>query len=67
MAGQQRVAGMGGVIGLDLGAALRMAEALGYDRRWAAELLPYGEAGLVAALNKNAKQTDDAKQKDEPS
>lgn len=50
--GQLRVGGLGGVTGIDLGAALSLAEALGYDRRAMALLLPAGESGLVAALNK---------------
>lgn len=41
---------MGGVIGLDQPALLQLAEALGYDRRAAALLLPYAEAGMVSAL-----------------
>lgn len=55
--GQLRVAGMGGVTGLDLGVALRVGQALGYDDRALALLLPAVEAGAVAALNR--KDEDD--------
>ncbi|MDJ0685400.1 MAG: hypothetical protein QNJ84_11915 [Alphaproteobacteria bacterium] len=55
-AGQLRLGGMGGVAGLDLGAAFTMASALGYDRKAMALLLPAAERGLVAALN--AKRTE---------
>ncbi|GAB4387219.1 DUF7697 family protein [Albidovulum sp.] len=48
--GQLRLA-PGAVIGIDLVAALRLGEALGYDAAALAELLPAGEAGLVRALN----------------
>ncbi len=41
----------GAVVGIDLAAALRLGEALGYDAHALAELLPAGEAGLVKALN----------------
>ena len=50
--GQLRLGGMGGVVGIDLAAALGMAGALGYDERALADLLPAGERGLVKALNK---------------
>lgn len=50
-AGQLRVAPGGGAVGLDMGAALRLAEALGYAAAAAAELLPAAEAGLVKAIN----------------
>jgi hypothetical protein len=41
----------GAVVGLDLGAALGMGAAAGYDVAGLAELLPAGEAGMVQALN----------------
>uniref|UniRef100_UPI001B7F8A0F DUF7697 family protein n=1 Tax=Erythrobacter cryptus TaxID=196588 RepID=UPI001B7F8A0F len=41
----------GAVIGLDMAAALAMAEALGIDRRAAAEFLPAIEAMMVRAIN----------------
>lgn len=56
-AGQLRTAGMGGVVGIDVGAALALGHALGFDEHALAELLPAAEAGLVAGLGK---QTPDA-------
>ena len=41
----------GVVLGWDLSAALAMAEALGIDRRAAAEFLPILEAEMVRQLN----------------
>jgi hypothetical protein len=41
----------GVVLGWDMGAALAMADALGVDRRAAAELLPVLEAVMVRKLN----------------
>ena len=41
----------GVVLGWDMSAALAMAEALGVDRRAAAELLPIIEAVMVRKLN----------------
>ena len=49
-AGQIRVIS-GAVIGLDMGAALGMGAAAGYDAGGLAELLPAGEAGMVGAIN----------------
>jgi hypothetical protein len=49
----------GAVIGLDLGAALGMAAAAGYDAMALAELLPAGEAGLVAAINERLKRDNE--------
>lgn len=54
--GQLRIA-PGAVIGIDIGVALSLGEALGYDLQALAELLPAGEAGMVKALNG---QTGDA-------
>jgi len=55
IAGRQiRIAPSGSVIGLDLGAALGMAAALGYNTAAAAELLPAAEAGIVAAVDEAA-------------
>ena len=48
--GQLRVT-HGAAIGIDACAALRLGEALGYDVRPLAELLPAGEAGMIKALN----------------
>jgi len=50
-AGQLRVAPAGGIVGFDMTAALRVAEALGYDPAAVAELLPAAEAGAVKAIN----------------
>ncbi|MEX6725935.1 MULTISPECIES: DUF7697 family protein [Sphingomonadales] len=41
----------GAVLGLDLAAALAMAEALGIDARAAAEFLPAIEAMMVRGIN----------------
>ena len=46
--GQLRTAGMGGVSGLDLPAALEMARLRGYDQSMMAQLLPGCEAGIVS-------------------
>lgn len=48
--GQIRTAAMGGVTGIDLGVAMRLGDALGYDAAALAFLLPMAEAGTVAAL-----------------
>ena len=52
----QRCAGQiraipGAVLGLDFGAAMTIGAALGYDAVALAELLPSGEAGMIAAIN----------------
>lgn len=48
---QVRVGAMGGgVVGLDFPALLRMGEALGYDVRGVAEMLPALEAGMLSGL-----------------
>lgn len=39
------------VVGIDMNAALKMAEALGYDSGATAVLLPACEAGMVSAIN----------------
>jgi hypothetical protein len=49
----------GAVIGLDLGAALSVGAAAGYDAIALAELLPAGEAGLVAAINERLKRDNE--------
>jgi hypothetical protein len=49
-AGQLRTSPFG-VVGLDMGAAIKIGEALGYDAPALAELLPSCEAGIVAAMN----------------
>ena len=47
---QLRLSALGGVIGLDLGVALRLSDSLGYDQSAMAELLPCAEQGLIMAL-----------------
>jgi hypothetical protein len=47
---QVRLAPSGHVVGIDVDAALRMAEARGSDVAVLSELLPAAEAGLVEAL-----------------
>lgn len=43
--------GIGGVVtGIDMAAALKLAEACGYDLRALSELLPAGEAGLLEGM-----------------
>jgi hypothetical protein len=49
-AGQLRFAPNGAVTGIDLGAAMHLAEALGYDDATVADLLPDAEAGLLEGL-----------------
>jgi hypothetical protein len=49
--GQLRLAPSGHVIGIDMDAALRLANARGYDLQVLSELLPAAEAGSVAALS----------------
>jgi hypothetical protein len=48
--GQVRLAPSGHVTGIDMDAALRIAEARGSDLAVLSELLPAAEAGLVEAL-----------------
>lgn len=47
---QLRVSPAGGVLGLDMGVALRMAEALGYRVADVARLLPWAESGLLTGV-----------------
>jgi len=49
-AGQLRMAQFA-VIGLDMNAAIKIGEALGYDATGLAELLPACENGMMAAMN----------------
>jgi hypothetical protein len=46
----------GAVVGLDFSAALAIGVALGYDVTALAELLPAGEAGMIAAINERLKR-----------
>lgn len=48
----------GAVLGLDMGAALAMAKALGVDALVAAELLPEIEAVMVRKLNEQLTERD---------
>jgi hypothetical protein len=52
--GQLRLPPSGHVIGIDMDAVLRMAEARGHDLGILSELLPAGEVGLVEALCSDA-------------
>lgn len=52
VSGQLRLGPMGGVVGIDLGAALAVGAALGIDGMAVAELLPVIETRMVKALNK---------------
>lgn len=49
-----RTAGMGGIVGIDMGAALAMAQAMGYDVEEMAELLPWAEQGILKAFTKDS-------------
>ena len=49
--GQLRLAPSGHVMGIDMTAALRVAEARGCDLAVVSELLPAAENGLVEAMN----------------
>jgi hypothetical protein len=49
----------GAVLGLDMGAALAMAQALGVDALVAAELLPAIEAVMVRKLNERIEVSKD--------
>jgi hypothetical protein len=46
----------GAAIGLDFAAALAVGAALGYDAAALAELLPAGEAGMIAVINERLKR-----------
>jgi hypothetical protein len=60
--GQVRTAGMGGVVGIDLMAVLTVAEAIGYDLRAMALLVPAVEAGMVTGYRKLDEQTADSEE-----
>ena len=51
--GQLRLAPSGRVIGIEMGAALKIGAARGCDLAALSELLPAAEAGLVEALSTN--------------
>jgi hypothetical protein len=46
----------GAAVGLDFAAALAVGAALGYDAAALAELLPAGEAGMIAAINERIRR-----------
>ena len=48
----------GAALGIDLGAAVVLGLALGYDAAALAELLPAGEAGMVSAINERLKRDE---------
>lgn len=52
-AGQLRITQFG-VTGLDMNAALKVGEALGYDLAALTELLPSCEGGLLSSINQKA-------------
>jgi hypothetical protein len=58
IAGQLRFAPGGVVTGIDLGAGLHMAEAMGYDAAAVADLLPEAEAGLLEGLARLRAEND---------
>ena len=49
--GQLRIAPSSQVLGIDMTAALRIAQARGFDEGVVSELLQAAEAGLIAAMN----------------
>lgn len=49
--GQLRMTPSGHVLGLDLGVALKVAQARGADLSIASELLQSAEAGMIEAMN----------------
>jgi hypothetical protein len=55
--GQLRLAPSGHVVGIDMGAALRLGAARGCDVAVLAELLPAAEAGLIEASHANGDRT----------
>jgi len=54
--GQLRTAGMGAVVGLDIGACVALGRAMGADEAALAVLLPCAEAGLAAAFAERARR-----------
>ena len=49
--GQVRIVPSGQVLGIDMTAALRIAQARGFDEGAVSELLQAAEAGLIEAMN----------------
>jgi len=58
--GQVRTAGLGEVIGLDHGALLKMAEALGLNLPAVAALLPFAEAGFIEGMRRLREHAENA-------
>jgi hypothetical protein len=56
--GQLRLAPSGHSVGIEMDAALRIAETRGYDLVVLSELLPAAEAGLIEALSTAEGQGD---------
>ncbi|HEX6102162.1 MAG TPA: hypothetical protein VF031_03855 [Alphaproteobacteria bacterium] len=56
--GQLRLAPSGHTIGIDLGAALKVGAARGYDPAVLSELLAAAEAGLVDASHADTRRPD---------
>ena len=56
LGGQMRITAAGSIVGLDMGAALALASALGVDPAPVAELLPAIEAVMVVKLNEQMDQ-----------
>ena len=56
LGGQLRMAPAGGIIGLDMGAALALAGALGVDPASVGHLLPPIEAVMVRAMNEKSEE-----------
>jgi hypothetical protein len=55
--GQLRLAPSGHVVGIDIGAALRLAATRGCDLAAVSELVPTAEAGLVEALGTKTRRS----------
>lgn len=64
VSGQLRLGGMGSVAGIDLNAAFRVGEVLGYDLAALAELMPYAERGLISGMRLLADRNNSAKSGD---